>query len=361
MSSSASLEEGMAKTNFDNKDVIESKATPKNDVAVSIQEGDTNAITIDAAVQRSIVRKLDTRLLPILSCMYLFNAIDRSNLGNARTDTLLEDLHMTGAQYSVSRSYSRQCATFTHTAIAHLGSLLRHILRLRCPRKYAAEKIHGQNHAPFDDVGLGLCDAPPVCCLQLGWTPRLPAVHGIVRGWIYGRYLSSLSVVQISTWLTAWTGVVYYLTTFYRRNELALRISLFYGAATIAGAFSGLIAYGVFQIHHSTIPGWKFLMVVEGGLTVLLASFAYWYLPSDVKKCDWFTEVERVVAEDRMLRDSSTVVNEDFSFKKSLGQLLHWTTLCNALIGLSYGSAAATVGNWIPVLVRSLVRHSMKL
>lgn len=149
--------------------------------------------------------------------------------------------------------------------------------------------------------------------------------------------------------------MVYYLTTFYRRNELALRIFLFYGAATIAGAFSGLIPYGVFQIHHSTVPGWKFLMIVQGGSTVMLALFAYWYLPSDVKKCDWFTQVERDVAEDRMLRDSSTVVNEDFSFKKSLGQLLHWTTLCNALIGLAYGSAAATVGNWIPVLVKSLV------
>lgn len=130
---------------------------------------------------------------------------------------------------------------------------------------------------------------------------------------------------------------------------------MFYGAATIAGAFSGLIAYGVFQIHHTDVPGWKFLMIVEGGGTVLLASFAHWYLPSDVKRCDWFTDVERIVAEERMLRDSSTTINEDFSFKKSVKQLLHWTTLCNALIGMSYGSAAATVGNWIPVLVKSLV------
>lgn len=96
-------------------------------------------------------------------------------------------------------------------------------------------------------------------------------------------------------------------------------------------------------------------MIVEGGGTVLLASFAYWYLPSDVKKCHWFTNIEREVAEQRMLRDSSTVVNEDFSFKKSLRQLMHWTTMCNALIGVTYGSAAATVGNWIPVLVKSLV------
>ena len=151
-------------------------------------------------------------------------------------------------------------------------------------------------------------------------------------------------------------GVVYYLTTFYRRNELALRISLFYGSATIAGAFSGLIAYGVFQIRHTPVPGWKFLMIVEGGCTVLLATFAYWYLPADVKRCDWFSDAERLVAEVRMLRDSSTVVNEDFSFKKSVMHLLHWTTICNALIGVSYGSAAATVGNWIPVLIKSLVR-----
>lgn len=45
--------------------------------------------------------KAAARLLPILSFMYLFNAIDRSNLGNAKTDTLLEDLDMTGEQYSV--------------------------------------------------------------------------------------------------------------------------------------------------------------------------------------------------------------------------------------------------------------------
>jgi hypothetical protein len=37
---------------------------------------------------------------------------------------------------------------------------------------------------------------------------------------------------------------VYYLSTFYKRNELASRVGVFYAAASIAGAFSGLIAYG---------------------------------------------------------------------------------------------------------------------
>ena len=38
--------------------------------------------------------------------------------------------------------------------------------------------------------------------------------------------------------------VIYYLTTFYRRGELARRQALFYAASNIANAFSGLLAFG---------------------------------------------------------------------------------------------------------------------
>jgi MFS family permease len=42
-------------------------------------------------------------------------------------------------------------------------------------------------------------------------------------------------------------GVIFYLTTFYKRNELAGRLSIFYAASEVAGAFTGLIAFGVFR------------------------------------------------------------------------------------------------------------------
>ena len=40
-------------------------------------------------------------------------------------------------------------------------------------------------------------------------------------------------------------GVAFYLTNFYKREELALRIAIFFSMATFAGAFGGLIAYGI--------------------------------------------------------------------------------------------------------------------
>jgi hypothetical protein len=42
----------------------------------------------EKAMSRSLNRKLDIFLLPFLSLLYLFNGLDRSNVGNAQTDGL---------------------------------------------------------------------------------------------------------------------------------------------------------------------------------------------------------------------------------------------------------------------------------
>lgn len=62
-------------------------------------------------------------------------------------------------------------------------------------------------------------------------------------------------------------GVISYLCTFYRRENLGLRIAAFYAASPVAGAFGGLLAYGVFSIK-SHLHGWQILFLLEGGLTV---------------------------------------------------------------------------------------------
>ena len=40
-------------------------------------------------------------------------------------------------------------------------------------------------------------------------------------------------------------GVAFYLTNFYKRDELAFRIAIFFSMATFAGAFGGIIDYGI--------------------------------------------------------------------------------------------------------------------
>jgi hypothetical protein len=50
--------------------------------------------TIDPKAERALVWKLDLRVLPVLAVMYLFNSLDKSNLGNAKTAGLEKDLKL---------------------------------------------------------------------------------------------------------------------------------------------------------------------------------------------------------------------------------------------------------------------------
>lgn len=49
--------------------------------------------------EKSLLRKLDWRLLPGVSLLYLVSFLDRSNVANARLDGLVDDLDMTGNEY----------------------------------------------------------------------------------------------------------------------------------------------------------------------------------------------------------------------------------------------------------------------
>jgi hypothetical protein len=50
--------------------------------------------------EAAVLRKMDIRLIPMLSALYLLAFLDRGNIGNAKIEGLVEDLHMTGPQYN---------------------------------------------------------------------------------------------------------------------------------------------------------------------------------------------------------------------------------------------------------------------
>jgi len=83
---------------------------------------DGETYSIDAAAERRLVWKFDLRILPILSVMYLFNALDKANLGNAKTNGLEKDLGMLGTnQYSTILSIFFLPYVLTAPFLAILG------------------------------------------------------------------------------------------------------------------------------------------------------------------------------------------------------------------------------------------------
>ena len=62
---------------------------------------DSQLYILDPIAERKLVWKLDTRILPVLAAMYLFNSLDKSNLGNAKTAGLDSSLNLQGNQYNI--------------------------------------------------------------------------------------------------------------------------------------------------------------------------------------------------------------------------------------------------------------------
>lgn len=59
-------------------------------------------------------------------------------------------------------------------------------------------------------------------------------------------------------------GIAYYLSRWYRRSELAFRLSLYIVMAPLAGAFGGLLASGILKLaHFGGLHTWKMIFGKE--------------------------------------------------------------------------------------------------
>ena len=80
-------------------DVKAIEVNDNGDSMVTRENGLT--INMSSADEKSLVWKFDLRILPLLAVMYLFNSLDKSNLGNAKTAGLEETLGLKGNQYNI--------------------------------------------------------------------------------------------------------------------------------------------------------------------------------------------------------------------------------------------------------------------
>lgn len=94
------------------------------------------------------------------------------------------------------------------------------------------------------------------------WLPALTAVWGILTmclGFVTG--FASFAAVRALLGVAEGgllPGMVLYLSHFYKRTELALRIGIFYTAASLSGAFGGLLARGLNAIGPAGgLEGWR--------------------------------------------------------------------------------------------------------
>lgn len=125
-------------------------------------------------------------------------------------------------------------------------------------------------------------------------------------------------------------AAAYQLTLFYCRFEYQTRIGIFYAAASLAGAFSGLLAFGLSYMEGvGGLEGWRWIFIVEGIITVVAGILTPLILPDSPETANFLTIEERALVIHRLEEDSGTSsgkveTNEKFRWKFLRAALLDW-------------------------------------
>ncbi|KAJ6575081.1 major facilitator superfamily domain-containing protein [Mycena capillaripes] len=275
-----------------------------------------------------LLRKFDFLILPPLAFMYLCNALDKGNVGNAKTAGWDKDINLKGNQYYllVMIFYVPFCLFGTPISLF--------------VKRFSAARV-----LPLMMIGF---------------------MYFVTRALFAGAAKNFSQIFAIRFFLGIFESpmlpaVVYYLSTFYKRNELASRVGLFYAAASIAGAFSGLIAYGVFHIQNSKYHSWQFLFWIEGAGTVVFATFAWFWLPRAPATWSILTPREKEIARSRILADSSVVIDEKIDITDAFSpfkSVLYWVWIL--ISELKARVPLASVNNFLPQIIASLHYSTVK-
>lgn len=195
-------------------------------VSISIP---AETIDIDHQAEKRLVRKMDRFIVPTVMTTYLLCFLDRTNIGNARLFGLEEDLGLVGNQYQIAVAI-----LFVPYVLVEVPSNL--ILKKFTPSRWIA----------FITVGWGIASTLTGVVHNFAGLMVCRVFLGLLEGGLF-------------------PGLTVYLTMFYTKKEIALRIGYLFVSSALAGACGGLLAYGIgFMDGIAGQSGWRWIFIIEG-------------------------------------------------------------------------------------------------
>src|SRR5687768_6058669 len=100
-------------------------------------------------------------------------------------------------------------------------------------------------------------------------------------------------------------------------------MAVFYVSASLAGAFSGLLAYGIQKLDgRAGLQGWQWIFLIEGLVPVVFSFFVWKILPDSPETAKFLTQRERDILVHRLSYDPASgqgrVTNSDKIGKKEI-------------------------------------------
>ncbi|EFQ34547.1 major facilitator superfamily transporter [Colletotrichum graminicola M1.001] len=279
------------------------------------------SLSYDPAVERKLRLKIDLMIVPTVALLYLFCFIDRANIGNARIAGLEKDLGMKGLDYNATLS------------IFYISYILFEIpLNILC-------KLMGPGwFLPLTTLLFGICS------IGTAFVHTVPQLMGV-------RFLLGIFEAAMLP------GIAYYLSRWYRRAELAFRLSLYIVMAPLAGVFGGLLASAILRIDHfGSLHSWRMIFAIEGIITICIALVGFFTLTDRPATARWLTQAEKDLAEARVRseRVGQSHVLDKMDTRKLLRGILCPVTLSTAFVFLLDNITVQGLAFFLPTIVKGI-------
>lgn len=276
------------------------------------------------AAETALVRKIDIRLVPPITLMYILNYLNRNAIASARLGGLEDDLNLKGSEYQTSVS------------IFFVGYIL-----MQVPSNLLMNKL--------GKPSLYLC----IAMMVWGAISALTAAVHNFAGLVTVRFI--LGFVESPFF----PGALFLLSCFYTRRELALRIALLYSGSLISCAFAGLIAGGIVKGMEGLggISAWRWLFIVEGVATIFIAFAAIFILPDMPMTTKWLTAEQRELAAWRLYEDigqDNWTGSKDQSFFSGFMLAIKDTKVWVMTVLVFCMALSGSVNNFFPTIVQTL-------
>ncbi|KAI0098094.1 putative allantoate permease [Hypoxylon sp. NC0597] len=214
--------------------------------------------TLSEAEVAKLMRKIDLHVLPMLFLIYVASFLDRSNISNALTMSLPQELGLTGRQPNIALA-----VFFVPYIIFEIPSNL--LMKRFSPRVWLSLCILG-----FGIVMLG---------------------QGFIQnysGLLATRFFLGLFEAGIAP------GSYYLISFWYRRQDSQKRFTIYFCAVVLASAFGGLLASAIAKMDGIRgISNWRWIFILEGILTILIAIAAFFYVSDFPAEASWLTKTEK--------------------------------------------------------------------
>lgn len=277
----------------------------------------------DPKAEARLRRKIDMMIVPIVALLYLFCFIDRANIGNARIAGLEKDLHMNPKSYQYNILLTSFYVAYTVFEIPSTT-----LTKIIGPGKWI-----------------------PIMTLFFGLFSMVMAFVQSYGAAIAVRFLLGIAEAGMLP------SIAFYLSRWYRKDELMLRLGLYIMTAPSAGAFGGLLASGILKIRGiGSVHTWEQIFLIEGIITMGIAVLGYFLMTDNIQTARWLSPEEKKLAEDRL---RSEMVGQVQLVDKAKTRMLvkgitSPTTLACALMFFFDNIVVQGIAVFLPTIVRGL-------